>query len=189
METQEKIKTYADVFGELPRNVRYNLQCDVCKTLNIKPSDFYRLLAYRFDEKAEHTRGTFFYYFTAMVNDWDMLCENPTIKEAFDNKQIYFSVPKNLIKAERQYIAEARVEAIIKVAPNPALYPETYLKPYWNATKTETVTRHGVTHTQCPRPLNKSGRSIVNAYDGQVMSGASMFFPDKKRSMQIYTAV
>ena len=186
METQEKIKTYADVFGELPRNVQYNLRAAVCKTLNIKPSDFYRLLAYRFDETEKHTRGTFFYYFDGLYNSLPYLTELSQQYEAIGLKR---SLLKSVIANEREYIAQARAEAIIKDVPNPALYPETYLKPRWNATKTGTVTRHGVTHTQCPRPLNKSGRSIVNTYDGQVMSGASMFFPDIKRSKQIYTAV
>ena len=178
METQEKFKTYADVFGELPRNVQYNLRGAVCKTLNIKASDFYRLLAYAFDGTEKYGRGTFFYYFRYFL-----------LALSYDINSIEWASLPFRINCEREYLAQARNEAVIQNRPVPELYPETFLKPYWNETKTALVTRHGVTHTQCPRPLNKSGRSVVNTFDGQVMSGASMFFLNKQRSSQYYTAV
>ena len=178
METQEKFKTYADVFGELPRNVQYNLRGAVCKTLNIKASDFYRLLAYAFDGTEKYGRGTFFYYFRYFL-----------LALSYDINSIEWASLPFQINCEREYLAQARNEAVIQNSPAPELYPETFLKPYWNEMKTALVTRHGVTHTQCPRPLNKSGRSVVNTFDGQVMSGASMFFPNKQRSSQYYTAV
>lgn len=186
METHEKFRTFADVFDELPRNVQYNLRTAVCKTLNVKPSDFYRLLAYPYDETTAYKRGTFFYLFDGFYKNLPKLAE---ISKGYQTLGINKNPSNTRIVNERQYLVQARNEAVIKNEPAPELYVETYLKPYWNATKTVKVTRHGVTHTQCPRPLNKSGRAVVNSFDGRVMSGASIFFPNKKRSMQIYTAV
>lgn len=178
METQEKFKTYADVFGELPRNVQYNLRGAVCKTLNIKASDFYRLLAYVIGQAVEDTQGTFFFYFAKLIKDWGFLCENPKLRKALDNKQIYFGVPKSLIKAEREYIAQARNEAVIQNRPAPELYPETFLKPHWNANKTALVTRHGVTHTQCPKPPKRL--RISQAIGTQFTQLESAFFRNGK---------
>lgn len=169
METQEKIKTYADVFGELPRNVRYNLESAVCKALKIKAWDFYRLLAYAFDDTGKYGRGTFFYYFNyfALTLTYDM-------NESIERASLSFR-----ISYEREYLTQARNEAAIQNRPAPELYPETFLKPHWNATKTATVTRHGVGDTRIRKPLSKKlGRARI--FEINVLDNVSLFFRNSK---------
>lgn len=166
METQEKFKTYADVFGELPRNVQYNLRGAVCKTLNIKASDFYRLLAYAFDYEVNDLKvGTFFRYFhlLGMVID----------RKSHTREEV-----SRLIDSSINEIVQARNEAVIQNRPAPELYPETFLKPYWNETKTAMVTRHGVTHTQCPKPPKRL--RISQAIGTQFTQLESAFFRNGK---------
>lgn len=164
METQEKFKTYADVFGELPRNVQYNLRGAVCKTLNIKASDFYRLLAYAFDGTAEYARGTFFCY----MNDFISQYNDESFRKQYLENRLYlgilisFGTPKSIVVNERKWIIQARNEAVIQNRPAPELYPETFLKPYWNETKTAMVTRHGVGDTRITKPLKKKKPSTIH---------------------------